>query len=191
MRAVLLQHLDDTSLIYLLLTAVAHLTHRAAAAACVEREISHALAMELQQPRLPVPVAIEHHPEARNWPTPPTTALIPNVPATDVRLPGLKAVLSPEYEHSPAYSETNHHHPHSPASVRSLPPIDVGHANAYGYHNRHSSTAVLSPMESGSAMSIDGEQSRAMSVASIEDPKEREAAEALAGLGNPGNIHQT
>ncbi|KAK6418206.1 transcriptional regulator opi1 [Oleoguttula sp. CCFEE 5521] len=95
---------------------------------------------------------------------------------SDITLPGLKDLLSPEFEQRPDERYG------SPESVRSLPPIDVGHAGRD--MNGMDDVIMHSPSDTGS---VQGEldRGRARSVVSMD---ERIAAEALSGLSGPGFV---
>lgn len=104
----------------------------------------------------------------------------------DVTLPDLKTVLSQEYQRS-SPQPGGLAVPGSPASVmsgRSLPRIEpYGHVNGM---RQSMENAIASPSEVGSQMSMDDGGRKTTSGLSMEDPDIRVAAEALAGLGNPG-----
>lgn len=136
--------------------------------------------MELQRER---PPAYHSHD--------PDTLKLPSVPSHDfnttsqnqhdLRLPNLQTVLSPDFQRadSPPQDGTR-----SPLSVRSLPRMDPGDSNNEA---RKSMDGVLiSPSDNGSRMSGEERGLRSASVLSMDDPDVRLAAEALSGLGNPG-----
>lgn len=133
--------------------------------------------MELQRPT-PPPYTASHDTADLGRPPAPPDELARFRPNTDVTLPDLKTVLSPQFQHSSPQNA-----PGSPASVRSLPRIEPnGQVNGT---RKSTDTAIASPSEAGSVMSMDDVVRKSTSV-SIDDPAIRDAAEALAGLGNPG-----
>lgn len=141
--------------------------------------------MELQRPT--PPAYTSHNPADLTFPTAPRSELGNDHAQTNITLPDLRSVLSADYESatlSPSSRTMSGDHPTSP-SVRSLPPIDPG--PGFANIGRHSTDSVImSPSEAGSAMSVDERSARPTSV-SMDDPDVRIAAEALSGLGNPGN----
>ncbi|KAK3658830.1 transcriptional regulator opi1 [Elasticomyces elasticus] len=93
----------------------------------------------------------------------------------DITLPNLQTVLSPGYEQSASPQR-------GPASVRSLPRIEPRSRNG----TRESmEPAMASPSEAGSYMSADHTTRRSVEAMTAEEVQMREAAEALAVLGNP------
>lgn len=136
--------------------------------------------MEVSQESRP-PSVLPHSPEAVEWPSVPRHD--PEQRPGEITLPDLKTVLSPEFERmsSPQCSAR----PQSPQSVRSLPRIDPGYTTINGAQ-RDVDMSMASPVETGSAMSTEDRIARSTSVVSMEDPDVRIAAEALSGLGNPG-----
>lgn len=136
--------------------------------------------MELQQSTPPPPLQY-HHPSDLAFPSVPQTALSRPQVQAEITLPDLRTVLSPDFENIARYAP-----PVSPTSVRSLPRMDPGPALFNGARSSMES-AIASPSEAGSVMSIDDRRgARSTSVVSIDDPNVRMAAEALSGLGNPG-----
>lgn len=124
--------------------------------------------------------------------SPNTTTIWPAVPQhtpektpaqADITLPGLKTVLSPEFERRPSTQDGSLAHG-SPNSTRSLPRIDPGYANITDTR-RAGDTTMASPLGTASAMSGEDRAVRSTSVVSMDDPDVRIAAEALSGLGNP------
>ncbi|KAK5728289.1 transcriptional regulator opi1 [Elasticomyces elasticus] len=98
----------------------------------------------------------------------------------DITLPNLQTVLSPGYE-QPALPQRG------PASVRSLPRIEPRSRNG----TRESMEPVMaSPSEAGSYMSADHTARRSVEAMTAEEVSMREAAEALAVLGNPEDEHE-
>lgn len=139
--------------------------------------------MEQERPR--PPAYVSHHPADLNLPSVPRTELSqPHVQA-EITLPDLKTVLSPDFQQTSERPETPAHDHADPA--RSLPRIDPGHANRNAKRTS-TDTAVMSPSETGSAMSTKERGARSTSAVSMDDPDVRLAAEALSGLGNPGMI---
>lgn len=142
--------------------------------------------MEQQRPR--PPSYVSHNPSDLKF---------PSVPQTDVNhahataeiapptLPDLKTVLSPDFQQSslPSDHRSTLSSHGSPRSVTSLPRIEPGPQYVNGDY-RNTETAITSPSEIGSAMSIDERAVRSPSI-SIDDPNVRDAAEALSGLANP------
>ncbi|KAK6431124.1 transcriptional regulator opi1 [Oleoguttula sp. CCFEE 5521] len=102
-----------------------------------------------------------------------------NYGKSDITLPGLKDVLSPQFEQRPDERYG------SPESVRSLPPIDVAHAGRE--MGGMDDVMMHSPSDTGS---VQGEmdRGRARSVVSMD---ERIAAEALSGLSGPGFVQSS
>ncbi|KAK4891574.1 transcriptional regulator opi1 [Elasticomyces elasticus] len=93
----------------------------------------------------------------------------------DITLPNLQTVLSPGYE-QPASPQRG------PASVRSLPRIEPRSRNGA---RESMEPAMASPSEAGSYMSADQTARRSVEAMTAEEVQMREAAEALAVLGNP------
>ena len=138
--------------------------------------------MELQ--RATPPSYVSHNPADLNLPSVPQTAISQPHVQGEITLPDLRTVLSPEFQQESLQSDRSATLG-SPSSVRSLPRIDPGHT--YGNEARQSvESAMFSPSEVGSAMSIEERGVRSTSVVSMDDPDVRIAAEALSGLGNPG-----
>lgn len=132
--------------------------------------------------------AISRPPDTAAWPAVPQHAPAQPAPApapvasSDITLPDLKTVLSPDFERRRCSPQSSAR-PGSPTSVRSLPRIDPGY---HSMQERGTDVTMASPLESGSVMSVDDQGLRSTSVVSMEDPDVRIAAEALSGLGNPG-----
>lgn len=133
---------------------------------------------------------ISHDPAELAFPQVPRHELNNHKHASDITLPDLRTVLSPQFEASAqASAEAAFALRCSPMSARSLPPIDIGHnAGITNGARRSIDVAMASPSEAGSLRSEDDRGRRAKSIVSMEDPDVRLAAEALSGLGNPGKM---
>ena len=138
--------------------------------------------MEHQQHASP-PAYISHNPAELNFPSVPQTDISRAHAVAEITLPGLKTVLSPDFQEVD-YQTSNGGH-ESPTSVRSLPRIDPGPGYALVERKSLEPAAVVSPSDGGSVMSVEDRGVRSTSV-SMDDPNVRIAAEALSGLGNPG-----
>ena len=140
--------------------------------------------MELQ--RDPTPTYVSHNPANLTFPSIPQTEINHAHANAEITLPDLRTVLSPEFQESSLPSDYRPAHlaHDSPTSLRSLPRIDPGPGYANG-PRKSMESAIASPSDAGSAMSVDDRGLRSTSV-SIDDPDVRIAAEALSGLGNPG-----
>ncbi|PNS16437.1 hypothetical protein CAC42_171 [Sphaceloma murrayae] len=119
----------------------------------------------------------------------------------DITLPGFQSVLAGIPERSAiAYDRNNH--PHALRAdrlaemskqqpfMRGLPGLD---ASAFpGAFRTSTESAIMSPTETGSVMSVDdtAQSSTRGGSLSLEDPDVRMAAEALSGLGNPDFVRQ-
>lgn len=146
--------------------------------------------MELQR-ATPPPAFISHNPADLNFPSVPCTDVTHAHANAEITLPDLRTVLSRDFEET-SYNafpdhRVSHLGPASPTSVRSLPRIDPGPGYVNGVRKSMES-AIASPSEGGSVMSVDEYCARSTSV-SMDDPDVRIAAEALSGLGNPGRRH--
>ena len=140
--------------------------------------------MEIQ--RVSPPAYASHRPADLHLPSVPQTALSRPQVQAEVTLPDLRTVLSPDFEEASRLSDLRAHGTlDSPTPARSLPRIDPGYAYVNGTRSSMES-AVVSPSETGSTMSLDERGVRSTSVVSMDDPGVRIAAEALSGLGNPG-----
>ncbi|SMR59971.1 unnamed protein product [Zymoseptoria tritici ST99CH_3D1] len=139
--------------------------------------------MELSQERRPAS-ASRNPLDAATWPVVPQHSPEKSPLHADITLPDLKTVLSHEFEQRSS-SRDSVHALGSPASVRSLPRIDPGHAPTTNGQRRSNDMIMTSPRGNGSAMGAEDRAARSTSVVSMEDPDVRMAAEALSGLGNP------
>ena len=142
--------------------------------------------MEIQRPS--PPAYISHNPADLDLPPVPRTELN-NAHAQEITLPDLRTILAPEFSDatlSPSSHTFSGDHP-TPPSVRSLPRIDPG-PNYASLGRMSTESVVMSPSEAGSAMSLDEKRSARPTSVSMDDPDVRNAAEALAGLGNPGKM---
>ncbi|KAK0291896.1 transcriptional regulator opi1 [Friedmanniomyces endolithicus] len=99
----------------------------------------------------------------------------------DITLPNLQTVLSGDFVQS-ATPQRSSKIPGSPTSPRSLPRIEPRPQHAA---RESVETAVASPSEAGSVMSIDNGIRQSADETTREEVQMREAAEALAVLGNP------
>lgn len=131
-----------------------------------------------------------HDPSELEFPQVPKHELGGHKHANDITLPDLRTVLSPQFEaNAQAAAEAAYNLRGSPLSAGSLPPIDIGHNAGYSNGARRSMDLVMaSPSEAGSMRSDEERGRRTKSVVSMEDPDVRLAAEALSGLGNPGEM---
>ncbi|KAK5120808.1 hypothetical protein LTR85_005875 [Meristemomyces frigidus] len=124
------------------------------------------------------------NPESVRLPDVPQHQPLQPHPHSDVTLPNLRTVLSPEYQQASS-PQSSFIVPASPAaSHRSSRPRDR-QAQVNGTR-RSADLAVASPSDAGSHMGVDNTSRRTASVLSIEDADIRDAAEALAELGRPG-----
>lgn len=142
--------------------------------------------MELQ--RSSPPAYLAHNPADLSLPAVPQTAISRPKVQAEITLPGLRTVLSPEFEDLSKLSRLHTAHNASvgsPVSSGTLPRIEPALSRGHGTRSSMES-AVFSPSDAGSAMSVDERGGRSISSLSIEDPDVRIAAEALSGLGNPG-----
>jgi len=134
--------------------------------------------MELYQER--PPDYVSHSPESIKLPAVPQHDFAPSHAQADLKLPGLHAVLS-----SPDHGSFASHGSPTATSMGNLPPIDaINYVSAAAEKSTESST--FSPLETGSATSMDDPKGRPTGTVSMDDPDVRIAAEALSGLGNPG-----
>ena len=143
--------------------------------------------MEIQRPS--PPAYISRNPADLNLPPVPRTELNNTHAQTDITLPDLRTILAPEYQDatlSPSSRTLSQEHTKSP-SVRSLPPMDPG-PNYASAGRMSTDSVVMSPSETGSAMSLDEKSSARPTSVSMDDPDVRDAAEALSGLANPSMI---
>lgn len=149
--------------------------------------------MSLQQERQPPPAYeyTQHEPESLNLPAVPTHA-----PAqSNGHLPGIRSLNLPEAGSSPrshnSYAEVSPKtRIDSSSQWGTLPaPNGLSYARALEAIPRTSADVEMgSPMDTTSVISTQDDiaRRRETSIASIEDPDVRIAAEALSGLGNPG-----
>lgn len=138
--------------------------------------------MELSQERPPSDVVRSPN-TTTTWPSVPQHTPEKTPAQADITLPGLKTVLSPEFERRPSTQGSPLVHG-SPNSTRSLPRIDPGYANITDTR-RVGDATMASPLGTASAVSFEDRGVRSTSVVSMDDPDVRIAAEALSGLGNP------
>ncbi|KAF2153217.1 Opi1-domain-containing protein [Myriangium duriaei CBS 260.36] len=135
--------------------------------------------------------------------TNPDELRLPSVPQHEVgtvphpaelTLPGFKSLVAglPERPTSAiAYDSNNQSYALRADHLAKLqsqayPRTSPGFDSTFGGQYRNSTeTALMSPTETGSVMSVDDHMRRSTSVVSLEDPDVRLAAEALSGLGNP------
>ncbi|TKX18247.1 hypothetical protein C1H76_9721 [Elsinoe australis] len=155
--------------------------------------------MELQREQPPTYVST--NPDELRLPSVPQHEVGSSQPPSDLTLPGLQSVLASLPERSAiAYDRNNHPHAlraeklaemaNQPPYTRGLPGID---SSAFaGQFRTSTESAVMSPTETGSVMSVDGaaQSSTRGGSLSLEDPDVRMAAEALSGLGNPDFARQ-
>lgn len=142
--------------------------------------------MELQREYPPAYHA--HDPNDVKLPSVPQHEPLQTSPKPDVRLPDLRSVLAAEFDQPAIYPNNAASSPFTrsgSSASRSLPRIDSSHIPTNGYRTSMES-AVFSPSEAGSVMSMEEHGQRSTSIASLDDPDVRIAAEALSGLGNPG-----
>lgn len=151
-------------------------------------------AMELQREQ--PPAYRSHDPEDLKLPSVPQNEPFQSHAHSDITLPDLQTALSrplpPKTVHpNKLLDETfqnnkavesqqlgQQYTSTAPPRIDASPRMNVG--------ARPSLEAVVSPSDTGSVMSIDEPLRRSASIVSIEDPDVRLAAEALSGLGNPG-----
>lgn len=145
--------------------------------------------MELSREEPPRYVA--HDPDQIKLPSVPTQEIRIRQSPSELTLPNLQSVLAglperPDY----AASVQSHHSRHS----NEFPPLRPesrsfrrpSQADTQASFGANAEAAVISPSDTGSVMSCEGHGRRSTSIVSLEDPDVRLAAEALSGLGNPG-----
>ncbi|KAK3714844.1 transcriptional regulator opi1 [Vermiconidia calcicola] len=142
----------------------------------------------MEQEHTSPPAYISHDPAHLNFPSVPRGDVRREHAIAEITLPDLKTVLSPEFQDASRTCDSGRAYlgHDSPNSMRSLPRMDPGPSYTNGERTSLEST-MKSPSEAGSVMSIDERGLRSTSV-SMEDENVRNAAEALAGLGNPDFI---
>ena len=117
---------------------------------------------------------------------PQTQPVVQTRPVSDLTLPNLQTILSPDFHH-PSRPANNalaaRGISDSPASGHSLPRILPA---AIQVPLQSPEAALMSPSETGSAMSVDDRPVRSTSVVSMDDPDVQLAARALSELGNTG-----
>lgn len=134
------------------------------------------------------PAYTSHNPADLNLPSVPQAAISQKHVQGEITLPDLRTVLSPDFQRELVQPGRSVSRESSAQPTRSLPRIDPGHT--YDDDATTSTeTAVLSPSEVGSAMSVD-EYGAKPSRVSIDDPDVRIAAEALSGLGRSGTTER-
>nr|POE72967.1 clock-controlled protein 8 [Quercus suber] len=143
--------------------------------------------MELQRDQPPDYEHIEHRPESLKLPAVPQHAIASATSPSNVTLPDLKTVLSPQFEQmSPSR--------HTFVTPLSPPRSLKGHSRNTSSRKESTSTrrstesSSITISESSSSREGRGRHARDKSVVSVDvdDPKVREAAEALSELGNKG-----
>ncbi|RMY52072.1 hypothetical protein D0863_14387 [Hortaea werneckii] len=143
--------------------------------------------MEVERPK--PPEYASHRPENVHLPDAPTHAPIQPGGGGGVTLPDLKTVLSPQYQATTPPPGSHPVPPGSPAqSVRSIPRIETQRQS--NGTNSSKETAAFSPSEAGSLQGTD-DGKRMKSGLSVDDSDVRDAAEALAVLGNSGYARST
>lgn len=105
-------------------------------------------------------------------------------PGSDFKLPDLKTVLSREFQSPPPHDVVNRS---SPESASTLSRIELTHGRINGAR-KSADAPMMSPSETESRASNDDRAMRSTSVVSMDDPDVRIAAEALSGLGRPGEM---
>ncbi|KAF2220498.1 transcription factor Opi1-domain-containing protein [Elsinoe ampelina] len=148
------------------------------------------------------PAYVSTNPDELKLPSVPQHEIGTSHPPADLTLPGLHSVLAGIPERS-AIAYDRHNHPHAlradrlaemtsqqPYS-RGLPGIDS--SSFAGQFRTSTESAIMSPTETGSVMSVDDtvQSSTRGGSLSLEDPDVRMAAEALSGLGNPDFARHT
>jgi hypothetical protein len=128
-------------------------------------------------------------------PLPSITNILPvsaqhNVHANSrITLPDLKTVLSNDFDSHSALPEVRQQHHASPGSHVALPRIDPIFTNMLDRQISLES-GMASPVTTASVMSVDDRSGRPRSVVSVEDENVLIAAQALSGLGNPGEYER-
>lgn len=152
-----------------------------------KRKASPAGAHTMELPR-EEPPAYTHNPKDVKLPSVPQHDPRQTSPRPEVRLPDLRSVLAGDLDQSSPYpansTSATYARIKSPGPA-SLPRIDPSQAYANGFRPSMES-AIVSPSDAGSAISMEERTQRSTSIASLDDPDVRIAAEALSGLGNPG-----
>lgn len=163
-----------------------------------DRDIESGLAdvtanMELQRERSPAYQS--HNPEDLKLPAVPRSDIPSARSPSDVTLPDLRSVLGelpsktvhPNVLLNAVAQEDHGRNSQLPNDHRSrtLPKLDSS-APTYNGGRTSMESAVVSPTDTSSVMSMEGRGHRSTSVVSLEDPDVRLAAEALSGLGNSG-----
>jgi len=127
------------------------------------------------------PAYVSHDPEELKLPSVPQQSIRSGPHKSDVTLPNLQTVLAnlPERPDIPPTASSQQSRSH-------LPQPDI---NAHGSQSAirpSRGSAIITPSDTASVTSLDEPGRRSTSVVSLEDPDVRLAAEALSGLGNPG-----
>jgi hypothetical protein len=102
-----------------------------------------------------------------------------------ITLPDLKTVLSNDFPSNSSLPEVHQQNHASPGSHVALPRIDPIFTNMLDRQISLES-GMASPVTTASVMSVDDRSGRPRSVVSVEDENVLIAAQALSGLGNPG-----
>lgn len=144
---------------------------------------------EREQQRLPPPAYAQHEPESFHLPSVPTH--IPHHVDDNGRLPGIKSLDLPatKARHTPRNSVE-----HAPrlqfdgSQWGMLPSLNSAAFPRVPESLRSGPEDIGSPMDTASVRSTQDDASRRETSVSMDDPDVRLAAEALSGLGNPGNI---
>lgn len=145
-------------------------------------------AMEAQRDRPPdynVHGLVEHFPNSLKLPAVPLHAIEFPRAQSEIRLPHLKTVLSPQFDQSPPARGT-FITPTSPTpGIRGSSTRSSGHKQSNA-SRQSTDSASVAVSENGSVGEGRDRHGRARSVVSVDvdDPKVREAAEALHELGN-------
>nr|POE86582.1 clock-controlled protein 8 [Quercus suber] len=148
--------------------------------------------LELQRDQPPDYEYIEHHPESLKLPAVPQHAIATAGPQSDVTLPNLKTVLSPHFEQISPLRNTFGTPVSPPRSLRGHSSKTSGRKGSTSTR-RSTDSISIAVSESSSSREGRGRHIRDKSCVSVDldDPKVREAAEALSELGHKGIVHGT
>jgi len=132
------------------------------------------------------PAYVSHDPDELKLPSVPRQNIRPAPQKSDITLPNLQTVLAglPQRpDVPPTTSSSQYGGTHTRQS-------DSGTSGVQGTFRPSNGSVIISPSDTASVVSLDEPSQRSTSVVSLEDPDVRLAAEALSGLGNPGENTQ-
>jgi hypothetical protein len=143
------------------------------------KQIDMAMEQPLQRDTTPLPCVTNFLPVSAQQTT---------HPSSKITLPDLKTVLSNDYDSLSSLPEVHQHNHASPGSHVPLPRIDPIFTNMLDRQISLES-GMASPVTTASGMSLD-DRGGPRSVVSVEDENVLIAAQALSGLGNPGECNR-